>query len=49
MPRSLNKIPSYRLHKASGQAVVTLNGTHIYLGKHESEASRRSYDKVIAE
>ncbi len=26
MPRLTHKVPSYRLHKASGQAVVTLNG-----------------------
>ena len=26
MPRLKNRPPSYRLHKASGQAIVTLNG-----------------------
>ena len=25
MPRLKNKVPSYRLHKATGQAIVTLN------------------------
>lgn len=41
------RIPSYRLHKASGQAVVTLNGKDHYLGKHGSVASRREYDRLI--
>ncbi|MEX2217049.1 MAG: site-specific integrase [Phycisphaeraceae bacterium] len=49
MPRLTQRIPSYRLHKASGQAVVSLNGKDIYLGKHDSDASRKNYDKVIAE
>jgi len=48
MSRHSKKVPSYRLHKASGQAVVTLNGTDIYLGKHGLESSLRNYEKVIA-
>ena len=39
MPRLKNKVPSYRLHKATGQAVVTLNGRDIYLGVYK-ESSR---------
>ena len=31
MPKLKNKVPSYGLHKASGQAVVTPNGRDIYL------------------
>ena len=42
-------IPSYRLHKPTGQAVVRLDGRDIYLGKHDSEASREKYRRVIAE
>lgn len=44
-----NKAPKYRKHKASGQAVVTLNGRDIYLGKHGSAASKREYNRVIGE
>ena len=44
-----NKLPSYRLHKASGQAVVTLSGKDIYLGMHDTEESRATYRRVIAE
>jgi integrase len=43
------KIPSYRLHKPTGQAVVRLDGRDCYLGKHGSEASQESYRRLIAE
>jgi len=49
MPRKHQKLPSYRLHKASGQAVVTLSGVDVYLGKHDNEDSRREYERVIAQ
>jgi integrase len=42
-------IPSYRLHKPTGQAVVRLNGRDCYLGKHDTEASREKYHRLIAE
>src|SRR5687767_3566282 len=41
--------PKYRKHKASGQALVTLSGRDHYLGPHGSAASRREYDRLIAE
>jgi len=43
------RIPKYRLHKPSGQAVVTLSGRDVYLGKHGSQVSRDEYDRHIAE
>ena len=49
MPRTTKKVPSYRLHKGSGQAIVTLSGKDIYLGKHGTEASHEMYRQVIAE
>ncbi len=42
------RVPSYRLHKASGQALVTIRGKDHYLGKHDSEESRQKYDELIA-
>jgi len=42
------KPPKYRLHKRSGQAVVTLNGHDHYLGKHNSPDSLKKYDTLIA-
>jgi integrase len=50
MPRLLgNKLPAYRKHKSSGQAVVTLNGRDHYLGPHGSAASRKEYDRLVGE
>lgn len=43
------RTPSYRLHKASGQAVVTLNGRDVYLGRHGTQASEEAYDRAIGE
>jgi integrase len=37
------------LHKASGRAVVTLNGRDVFLGKHGSIESRQRYARLIAE
>src|ERR1022692_4114147 len=42
-------IPSYRRHRASGQAVVTLNGVDHYLGPHGTEASKAEYDRITSE
>jgi len=43
------KIPSLRHHKASGQAVVTVSGRDIYLGKWRSKASEVEYHRLIKE
>jgi integrase len=53
MPRRA-QIPTYRLHKQSGQAVVTLpdglgGRRDVLLGPHGSPASRAEYARVIAE
>ncbi len=48
-PRKRSRVPSYRLHKSSGQAVVTLVGRDHYLGPHGSKRSRAEYDRLIAE
>ena len=39
--------PAYRLHKASGQAVVTISGKGRYLGAHGSQESRDAYDRYL--
>ncbi len=49
-----NRIPSYRLHKQSGQAVVTLTDPmrgrrDVLLGKHGTKESRAQYVRVLAE
>jgi integrase len=47
--RSPSRNPSYRLHKPSQQAVVTINGRDHYLGRFGSAESRQDYDRLIAE
>jgi len=53
MPRR-RSVPSYRLHKQSGQAIVTLtdgraNRHDVLLGKYDSQDSRAEYLRVLAE
>ncbi|TWT49355.1 site-specific tyrosine recombinase XerC [Rubripirellula amarantea] len=48
MPRPKSEIPSYRKH-SSGQARVTINGRDYLLGPHGTQASKREYDRLIAE
>lgn len=52
--RAKRQIPAYRLHKQSGQAVVTLpdgfgRRRDVLLGKHNRAASRKEYARVIQE
>jgi integrase len=47
--QAMRGIPSYRRHKDSGQAVVTLNGVGFYLGPYGSPQSKAEYDRVTAE
>ncbi len=53
MPRPRNHVPTYRLHKQSGQAIVTIsaNGTRrdVLLGKYGSPESQAEYRRVLAE
>ena len=49
MPLLKRKVPSYRLHRPSGRALVTLNGKDIYLGTYGSDESKAEYDRLIAE
>jgi integrase len=49
MPKLNGRIPQYRLHRHSGQAIVTLAGVDHYLGVHGSPESRIQYDRLIAE
>jgi hypothetical protein len=49
MPTRSRKVPSDRLHKPTGQAVVRLDGRDHYLGRHGTPASREAYDRLVAE
>lgn len=53
MPRKPS-VPSYRLHKPSGQAVVTVplpggGRRDVYLGPHDTPDSHKEYARVVAE
>ena len=43
------RVPSYRRHKPTGQAVVTLSGKDHYLGRWNSAPSRAEYNRLIGE
>lgn len=49
MPRLRHQHPTYRHHRASGQAVVTLDGHDFYLGLWQSKASRAEYDRLVGQ
>lgn len=49
MPKLNERLPKYRRHRRSGQAVVTINGRDHYLGPHGSNTSITEYDRLIAE
>ncbi|HUR52767.1 MAG TPA: hypothetical protein VMZ71_01465 [Gemmataceae bacterium] len=48
MPRPTS-VPKLTLHKASGKAVVRLNGRDHYLGVYGSPEAKAAYDRLIAE
>lgn len=43
------RVPKYRRHKPTGQAVVTLDGKDHYLGRHSTPESREKYSRLVAE
>ncbi len=47
MPKLSTSVPKYRKHRASGEAVVTINGREHYLGPHGTKASKLEYDRLI--
>jgi integrase len=47
MPKLTTSVPKYRKHRASGQAIVTINGRDHYLGPHNSKASKVQYDQLV--
>ena len=47
-------VPAYRFHKSTGLAVVTIRlpggcRRDVYLGKHNTDESRREYARLVAE
>ena len=48
MPRTPGKVPSYCHHKASGRAVVRIDGRDHYLGQYGCDDSHAEYQRLIA-
>ncbi len=48
-PTRPRRIPSYRLHKPTGLAVVRLDGRDYYLGSHGTPGSHEKYRRLISE
>ena len=42
------KSPTYRLHKATGQACTTIRGKTYYFGRHGTAASKRKFKDLLA-
>lgn len=49
MPRPKSVLPSYKLHKPSGQAVAYVNRRTIYLGPFGSPESKRRYSELLTD
>jgi integrase len=49
MPKLNHRLPCYRKHKPSGQAVVTIDGKDHYLGLHGTKTSLEEYDRLVGE
>ena len=47
--KNSSRVPSYRRHKPTNQAVVTIDGIDFYLGTWSTKASKAEYDRLIAE
>lgn len=45
----VQRTPSYRKHRASGQAIVAIGGRMHYLGPWGSQPGKSEYDRLIAE
>lgn len=49
MGRPKNPVPTYTLHKPTGQARVRIDGRDVYLGKYRSQESLKEYARICAE
>lgn len=45
----MKKLPSYRLHKATNQAICWISGRTYYLGDFDSPESHEAYNKLVAQ
>ncbi len=47
--RRSSRIPSFRLHKPTGQGFVEIRGRRRYLGRYDKEETQQKYRQVIAD
>ena len=47
--KARTRVPSYRRHKPTGQAVCTIEGHDLHLGTHGTPRRRERYGQLIAE
>src|SRR5687768_10003614 len=48
-PKGSTRTPSLTLHKASGRAVVRIDGVDHYCGEYGTPEAQQQYDRLIAE
>ena len=48
-PLKKGALPTYRLHKPTGKAVITIGARDHYLGVHDSSKSKAEYVPLISE
>jgi len=44
-----NKVPPFRVHKATGQSYVNLDGRRVYLGRADTPEAKQRYARALAE
>ena len=44
-----SRVPELRIHKATGQAYVLVEGRRIYLGRHDRRETQERYRRSVAE
>jgi hypothetical protein len=49
VPRNSNPVPSYLLHKQSGQARVRVQGRDVLVGPYNSRESRQRYAEILTQ
>jgi hypothetical protein len=45
----MSRVPKYCRHRGRNLAYVRINGQPLYLGRWQSDESRREYDRIVAE
>ncbi len=49
MPRKKADVPPFRIHKATGQGYVVMDGCRTYLGRADKPDAKARYDRLVAE